>query len=428
MRILLLTQVLPYPPDSGPRIKTYNMVQHLAQRHEVTLVSLVRTEKEAADAERLRGLCADVHTVPLRRSRARDVYHLARSFVADLPFIIARDHSAELHQLLRNLTARTQFDAIHVDQLNMVQFAFGLPVPRIVLDQHNAVWTIPQRMADHLRLGPKRLFLEIEARRLRRYEAEVCARVDAVLAVSEQDRWALNLAAEEHGVGQAREMAIVPIAIDTHTERAIPREPNPRRILSLATMFWPPNVEGVMWFAHEVYPLVQAQVPDVQFSIVGARPPHHVRQLAEADPSIEVTGYVDDPRPYIASSAALIVPVHAGGGMRVKILEALARGIPIVSTTIGYEGIDLVPGEHLLVGDTPEQFAAALVRLLQSPAQGAALAAAGRQLVEQQYEWRVVYRAVDRLYERLCSVESDSRAAASRQMDTHHDTPLYDRA
>ena len=402
MRVLLLTQILPYPPDSGPRVKTYNLIQHLARHHEITLVSLVRSDEEAARAEALRGLCADVHTVRLARSRLRDAYHLARSFRDQSSFIIARDECLQLRHLLTDLTRHKHFDIVHADQLNMAQFALDLPCGARVLDQHNAVWTIVQRMAQRYPVGPQRLFLEYEAQRLRRYEANICRRFDAVLTVSEPDRWALEVAAEAEGIRYPDGLFdVVPIAVDTDQLQVVPRAGEAPNILSMATMFWPPNVDGVLWFAREIYPLIKAKLPQASFTIVGARPPASVRRLAEQDNSIAVTGYVDDPQPYLASSAALIVPVRAGGGIRVKILEALARGIPVVSTTVGYEGIDVTPGDHLLVGDTPETFAAELMRLLESPALGRALAAAGRDLVERSYDWRVVNCRVDELYNRL---------------------------
>lgn len=395
MRILMLTLVAPFPPDSGPKVKTYNLLQYLGRHHEVTLVSLVRSEQERAHAESLRGLCKAVYTVPFKRSRLRDAVHLARSLATGSSFIMSRDASPALRALLADLTSREQFDIIHPDQLNMAQFALGLP-GALVLDEHNAVWTIVARMAQHGPL-PKRLFLDLEARRLRHYEGAICAQFDALLAVSEPDLHFLELAAASAGV-ELPPAEVVPIAVDARSEPPVERVATPRTILSMATMFWPPNVDGVLWFAHEVYPLVKREVPEATFAVVGARPPATVRRLAEDDPSIAVTGFVEDPRPYLEQTAALIVPVRAGGGMRVKILEALARGLPIVSTTIGYEGIKLTPDEHLLVGDTPADFAAALVRVLRDPALGRSLAAAGRRVAEEVYDWRVVNPAVEAAY------------------------------
>lgn len=412
MRILMLTLVAPFPPDSGPKVKTYNLLQYLGRHHEVTLISLVRSEQERAHAESLRGLCREVYTVPFKRSRLRDARHLAASLLRGTSFIMSRDESPELRRLLAELTAREQFAIIHPDQLNMAQFAVDLPGAR-VLDEHNAVWTIVARMAANERSLPKRIFLDLEARRLRRYEGAICARFDALLAVSEPDLRFLQQAAADAGASLPP-AEVVPIAVDARAEPPVPRADSPRTILSMATMFWPPNVEGVLWFAREVYPLVKAQVPEASFAVVGARPPVAVRRLAEADPSIQVTGYVEDPRPYLEQTAALIVPLWSGGGMRVKILEAMARGLPIVSTTIGYEGIDLTPGEHLLVGDTPATFADALVRLLRDPELGRRMAAAGRRLAEEAYDWRVVNPAVEGAYEAaLASAEARGALAGA---------------
>jgi glycosyltransferase involved in cell wall biosynthesis len=277
----------------------------------------------------------------------------------------------------------------------MAPFAVDLSGGARIVDQHNAVWTIVARMAARSHLI-QRIGLQIEARRLRRAEARLCARFDGMLTVSEPDYAFLRLAADEAGV-TLPPTRIVPIAIDTREEAFVHRNTQPDTILSMATMFWPPNVDGVIWFVREVWPLVKQALPNARVALVGARPPAAVQRLA-ADPAIEVPGYVADPRPYFARTAALIVPVHAGGGMRVKILEALARGLPIVSTTIGYEGIDVVPGRHLLVGDDPATFAGALIQLFRNPELGRQLADQGRQLAVERYDWRVVCPAIDQLY------------------------------
>ncbi len=401
MNVLLLTQIVPYPPDSGPKIKTYHLLRYLAARHRITLVCFTRNPQEERDAAELRAICAEVHTVHLQRSRARDGLALLASLTRRRPWLMERDDIGAMHALLARLVreasaAGRPFDLVHADQLNMAMFADRLPLPRL-LDQHNAVWTIFKRLAQQKR-GPARLFLEREWRLLKRYEGDVCRRFEAVTAVSDEDRRALFEA-----IGAEREMPVIPIAVDATAERPIPRTEGARGILSLATMMWPPNVDGVMWYAESIHPLVTREVADARFFVVGQRPVAEVRALPERDPSIEVTGYVPDPTPYIANSACLIVPLRSGGGMRVKILEALARGIPIVSTTIGYEGIDLVPGKHLLVADTPEAFAAAVVRLLRDPSAGAALAEAGRARLLEKYDWTAVCPAMDAVYERLAA-------------------------
>ena len=399
MNILLLTQIVPYPPDSGPKVKTYHLLRHLAAHHRITLVAFTRNPQEEQDAAALRSICAAVHTVHLDRSRVRDALALGQSLISRRPWLMVRDDLPAMHTFLAKLVAQAEasgqpFDLVHADQLNMAMFADRLPLPRL-LDQHNAVWTIFKRMAQQEH-GAARLFLEREWRLLKRYEGDVCKRFEAVTAVSDEDRVALFDA-----IGAERDMPVIPIAVDADAEQIIPRSEGANGILSLATMMWPPNVDGVMWFARAIYPLIRQGVPETSFYVVGQRPVAEVRALPESEPTIKVTGYVADPKPYISSSACLIVPLRSGGGMRVKILEALARGIPIVSTTIGYEGIDLLPGKHLLVADTPEAFAAAVTELIRNPALGAQLAEAGRRRLMERYDWKAVYPAMEAVYDRI---------------------------
>lgn len=391
MRVLLLTLVVPNPPDSGPRIKTHYLLRYLAQHHRVTLVSFVRSEAEEAAARALEPLCEAIYTVPIHRSRVRDIGYFVSSLASDRPFLMLRDESRAMRKLLRELLARETFDLAHADQLNMVPFAFATGLP-VVLDQHNAVWTIFARLARQER-GIKRLLLEWEWRRLRAYEGRVCREASAVMSVSAEDRTALLLA------GAVEPIPVIPIAVDVAGIQPVARRPDAQGMLSMATMYWPPNIDSVMWFAREVLPLIRQSAPDAPLFIVGARPPAEVQELG-SDPRIKVTGYVDDPTPYLESSALLIVPLRAGGGMRVKILEALARGIPVVSTTIGAEGIDVASGEHLIIADEPAAFAEAVVRLLGDRAFGDQLAEAGRRHALTRYDWRSVCPAVEPVYER----------------------------
>jgi glycosyltransferase involved in cell wall biosynthesis len=394
MRILLLTQVVPYPPDSGPKIKTYHVLRYLAQGHEVHLISFVRSEAEAASLETLRSSCASATGVPLKRSRVKDVAYLLRSLVAGRPFLVERDDLAAMRQVVRDRLDGGSFDAVHADQLTMGQFAVDLPVPLRVLDEHNAVWTIVRRSAQR-ELGPRRVVAELEWRKLRAYEGALCRRFDHVTVVSTDDQAALEQAA-----GAPIPATVVPIAIDTDELRFVARGEDARHVLSVATMFYPPNVEGVYWFATEIFQLIRRAVPDAQFYIVGSRPPERITRLGVEGSGIVVTGYVPNLETLISQSRVLVVPVHSGSGMRVKILEAFARGIPIVSTTVGVEGIDARPGEHLLVADDPEGFAQAVVQLLQDRALANRVAQAGRALVEARYDWRAALRGLDNVYAR----------------------------
>ncbi len=412
MRILLLTQVVPYPPDSGPKIKTYNVLRYLAERHAVHLVSFVRTPEEEANAEALRRFCADVATVPLRRSRVRDAGYLLRSLVTGRPFLVERDGSKEMRDAVWGMIRLHDFDAVHADQLSMAQFAVDLPVSTRVLDEHNAVWTIVRRSARNEGLGPMRLAMELEWRKLRAYEGKLCREFDLVTVVSVQDYLALAEAAQSIFATK-----VIPIAVDCQEMAFQPRTAEARELLSLATMFYPPNVEGVRWFATEVFPVVRQRVGDARLNVVGSRPPEEIKRLEQPDSGVVVTGYVPDLEPILRRCGVMVVPVRSGSGMRVKILEAFARGIPVVSTSIGVEGIDARPGEHLLVADTPEEFAEAVVQVLREPARAARLARAARELVEGRYDWRAALHGLDEVY-RSGGAPTEARAGGAAGVPT----------
>ena len=240
---------------------------------------------------------------------------------------------------------------------------------------------------------------------------------DAILTVTEEDRGHLLALLESGDMGreaasgiqpstfndQPSKITVIPICVDPEQVAVVPRQSDgPPTILHLGTMFWPPNVAGVLWFASEVLPLVHAAVPEARFVVVGKNPPAEVQALA-SDPRIEVTGYAPDATPYLAAADAFVVPLHAGGGMRVKILDAWLWGLPIVSTPIGAEGIDLRDGENILIADGEAAFAAATVRLLTDPALNARVRSAGRAWVEATYAWQTVYRRVDEVYSRFAS-------------------------
>lgn len=402
MRILVLTQVVPYPLDSGPKIKTYHVLRYLAQRHELVLLSFVRSAADEASARALSGLCAGIATVPMRRQALRDAAYLTRSLVTGRPFLVERDDRRAMHEAAQSLVDQHAVEAVHADQLTMAQFAVNLPLPLRVLDEHNAVWTIVRRAARQQRWHPRRVLAELEWRKLRSYEGEMCRRFDRVTVVSDADRIALEQAAQTR-----LRIASIPIAIDTHALPFRERTSAAQHILSVATMFYPPNIEGVHWFATKVFPHVRDAFPKALLHVVGSRPPQGITRLARPTNGIVVKGYVADLEPLLTRSAVLIVPVHSGSGMRVKILEAFARGVPVVSTRVGVEGIDAQPGQHLLVADEPREFAQRVIELLRDPAAAARLARSARELVVTRYEWRVALSSLDEVY--ACKSSSSSR-------------------
>jgi glycosyltransferase involved in cell wall biosynthesis len=216
------------------------------------------------------------------------------------------------------------------------------------------------------------------------YEGRLGRRFDCLLAVSEKDKQALETA-----MGRPRPVHVVPIGIDTEAVSEIEPPEDSQSVLHMGTMFWPPNAEGVDWFIRRVMPLVRTAQPGATLEVIGAGPPRHIRRLAGTGTGVTVHGYVENPDPYLARTAVAVVPLLAGGGVRVKILELLARGLPVVSTRIGCEGLTLQHERHLLIADEPQRFAEAVLRLLKDRHLSRSLGRNGRAAVEQLYDYRI---------------------------------------
>lgn len=413
-RILVLTELLPYPLVSGAKIRGYYVLRHLSARHEVTLVSFVRADDRPEDVAHLETFVDEVHTVPMRRSWPRNARAVLVSLVTGRPAIIAREEIGAMRRKVMDLLSSGQFDVVHSDQIPTAQYGLLWPGmnARRILDQHNATFQIIDRLAQREPNRLKRLLLQREARAFARYEIDVCQRFDHVTFVSGEDRKVLlelmqRLPKGRRGQTNERpeqplngRTSVIPICVDTTAVQAVPPVPAPYRVTHVGTMFWPPNVEGLEWFWGKVWPQVQSQAPEARLTLIGKNPPDHVRAWGQKE-NVDVLGYVEDLKPYLAETAVFIVPLHAAGGMRVKIVDAWCWGLPIVSTSIGAEGIAFHAGDSILVADTAEGFAQAVMQVFGDGQLQARLRVRGRTWAEERYDWRQVYQAWDAVYDRL---------------------------
>jgi glycosyltransferase involved in cell wall biosynthesis len=417
MRILVLTQIVPYPPDSGPKVKTWNVLRHMAASgHQIILASFVRAEEEPHLAS-LNQVCEQVHGVAMRRSRIADVYYLLRSQLTRRPFLIERDDLRQMRRIVDRIVQDEAVDCVYADQLTMTQFGSGFlgtklqarralsgerKRPMLIYDSHNADWMTVERMVEAVPWVFRPL-IRLEARRVKRYIAGIVQDFDHTFAVTEVDRQLMLGAVAERSNGLKRDVSqkitVFPITVDTSRLQPVRRQNSGFDILTLGTLHYPPNADGIRWFAREVFPLVRREVPQAHLTIVGKNPPADFVQLMKDEPEhVMVTGYVPELEPYYENSRLVVIPVRAGSGMRVRILEAFALGMPVVTTTVGLEGIDATPGEHVLVEDTAPGFASAVVKLLKDKGLADQLAERGRRLAESRYDWQV---ALDQLDEEL---------------------------
>ena len=386
-RVLFLAHLLPYPLDGGAKIKSYYTLRKLAEKYEVTLLAFVRSEDEKKHVMPLRDLCAGgIETVVIHRSKIKNVVDAARLLPGRKPFIVGRDHVGAMAKAVRTRLGGRRYDAIHIDHLQMAQYVLPHRTPaKLILDHHNVESQIIERLGETTPSKAMRWYANKEAPKLERYELEVCQAVDRVLVVSNEDASTLRRLAPG-----LKNLTVVPIGVDGEYFQPIPRFSDPKTLLSIGTMYWPPNVESIAWFYASVYPQVKAAVPDVQLSIVGAEPDDKILRMAREDKSVSVPGYVEDVRTTTSDCAAFIVPLRSGSGMRVKILNAMAMALPVVSTTVGAEGIAATHKKDILIANTPDEFAKACIDLLNDPDKGTEIGLAARKLMEENYTWEAV--------------------------------------
>jgi sugar transferase (PEP-CTERM/EpsH1 system associated) len=397
MRILFITDYLPYPLISGDRIRNYNLIRHIARQHQVSLVGFLQTPDEAGGVSHMQEFCHRVEVVDLRRRRklAR-VPGLLRYVLAGIPFDFEFLHSEVLADRIRHLAASLDFDIVQIEQTRMALYLEALPTDtnsKHILVFHNIAARQYDRIS-HIALTPtKRMRAWLHGRMLRRWEPRYAERFDRCITVSEVDR-RLLLSANPH-----LQVDVVPNGVDTQIYQPLLLEGVQPALLLIGNMSYAPCADGALWFCSQILPLIRRELSEVKVWVVGISPPPEVVRLS--GDGVHVTGRVEDVVPYYRRSTVSVVPLRAGGGTRLKILEAMALGRPVVSTSIGCEGLDVVDGQHLLIADHPKQFAEKTVRLLTDRALYQRIVAEARQLAVARYDWGVIAEQLLDVYSRV---------------------------
>jgi len=378
MRILFLSTWFPFPPDNGSKIRVYHLLRALGQRHEVTLLSFAWDTAQPQATAAL-PFCKTIHTLPCdpfqRSAFAQATRYLALAPVVTRPL-------PEMRRLVTDALAHTTFDAVIASTEVMATYALQVPsTTRKILEDHNS---FSRMMEDRYRAAThplQRLNHWVSWQKTRRYEAALFRNFDHLVMVSAEDRCACERLPGHHTL-----VAVIPNGVDCAHHRPGLAEVRPHTLIYNGALTYSANYDAMRYFLVDIYPRIQQQVPDVTLSITGSTKGVDLDGL-RLDESVHLTGYVDDIRLPVAGSAVCVVPLRQGGGTRLKILEAMALGTPVVATSKGAEGLDVVDGEHLLIADDPAAFAEAVVRLLRDPALRARLAQNARALVEAHYDW-----------------------------------------
>ena len=403
MKLLWLSHFIPYPPRGGARQRSFNLIRHISRKYETHLLALnMQNESRARVAEftsELKKHCAEVEIwdLPYAWRGARWWMQLALSPFYQHPYGCRALWSPELGRRWAAVLDKHPEALIHFDSIDLALYLPPAAQHRKVLNHHNCESAMAERRAQMEPNPLKKAYLWQQARKLRRLEETLCHQFDVNLTVSELDKQTLlarNPRAHCH---------VVENGTDTDYFRPSEAPPEANTIVFAGGLSWYPNVSGIQYFARDIWPLLKKQCPGIRWYLAGRSPAESVIRVAKSDPDIELIPDPEDIRPWIGKGAVFICPIIDGGGTRLKILDALAMGKAVVSTSIGIEGLDARPDVGVLVADKPQDFATEVARALANNELRQQLGRNGRALVERLYSWTVIGNHLDKAYIRALS-------------------------
>lgn len=391
MRVLIVDEEIPWPLNTGKRLRTFNLIQRLQKKHHITYLCYGETGSSLPD-------CPNVELVsipsPVLEQRGVRFYTaLLANLMSGNPYIVDRHFSRLFANKAIQLASSGKFDLIHCEWTPYTENVISLldKYPS-VLSAHNVEAQIWERYHKAETNLLKKAYINIQWRKLRRYEEKSARRYTMVTTVSAPDQ---QVFINKYGCSN---VTVVPNGVDQNYFSPLNRPQKPSSMVFTGSMDWRPNQDGVRYFIEEIFPLIRRNIPEATFTVVGRKPPQWLIDMAGRSAGVVVTGTVDDVRPYIAESTLYVVPLRVGGGSRLKILEAMSMSRIVLSTTVGAEGLDVADGKNILLSDTPKDFADKACTILGNPGAYQGYAISGRELIMERYTWDAISDVMDSVW------------------------------
>lgn len=394
--ILLVAPSWPHPPAWGFATRVYNLAKQLSTRHHVTLLAYGAGDVTAA-TNAAGPIFESVQFVPHPSATRSKRRAQVTSLLSSRSYHVGGLRSASMEAAFERLVSERSFDLVQVESSQMALSQSVSEIP-LVLDEHNIEYQLLRRLAEVESSPDRKAFGYLEAAKVRREEVQAWRHCDGVVFTSEADLGVMRAAFP------VKPACVVPNGVDDEYFSPADDEPEPSTVVFTGSINYRPNTDAVAYFIREVMPRLLRLKPSAKFVVVGQGPPDSLLRMAGAN--VEFTGGVTDVRPYVSRAAVVIAPLRVGSGTRLKILEALAMGKPVVTTTIGCEGLGVVDGEHLTVADDPQPFAEAVARLMSNRKLAKELGRSGRELIEREYSWSVVVQQLERFHTQLIRKET----------------------
>ncbi|MHA1251120.1 MAG: glycosyltransferase family 4 protein [Candidatus Helarchaeota archaeon] len=398
MRILILTPQLPFPPDNGAKIREFYLLKHLSDKYNITLFSFIKSSKEINFVQKLEKYCNRVETVVIKRHSK--LYHLPGIFWYLIRFEPPENKfffSKEMQRKIMRIIKKEHFDIVQIEHSIMapyVKIFDGLNHLKMILTLHNVesarFYTLFKAEKDKT----KKIQFLLNWIFMKKWEAIFAEKFNRCIVTSENESKRL------YRLNPRLNISIIPNGIEVDEIKFTPANTNKNSILFIGTMNYEPNVDAVLYFYKKIFPFIKREIQDVKFFIVGKDPPSKIEKLGEKD-GVIVTGYVNDIQSYYEQCDVSVVPLRSGGGTRLKILESMAFGRPVISTSFGCEGLDVKSGVNIIIANKTEEFIVNIIRLLKNKKLRNTLALNARKLVEEKYNYRNIAGTLGRVYQEL---------------------------
>ncbi|TKW76952.1 MAG: glycosyltransferase [Bradyrhizobium icense] len=411
LNILYVSQMPASPPRFGAQARIHGLMTELARHHDLTAVMLVDDEFDIDECRRaMQAYCREVVLIrnPYGRDGLAKRLLQLRSLASTKSWNRLRVIVPEMQQTLDRVLRAKRFDIVNLEftflgHCDLRQAPLGERAPCLVVDSHNIDYDLSRQYASGEGHLLRRLYAEVNWRKLKREELGTYRDADGVYlcSVADQQRLLAEIPAQQ--------TTVIPNAADVEFYKPRDSYPQPdgRTLVFFGLMSYMPNIDGAGYFLQEIWPQIAKANPQARCKIIGGSPPASLTSLA--GPRVEFTGFLPDLRPHLAEAAAVVVPLRIGGGTRLKIVEAMAMGKAIVSTSLGAEGIEAVTGRDILIADEPADFAAAVGRLLGEPGLASQIGQSARQLSEQRYAWSAAARALENFFRKVLQARSTAK-------------------
>jgi sugar transferase (PEP-CTERM/EpsH1 system associated) len=395
MKILYISPFLPYPPDDGDKIRMFNLIKRISRQHEISIIALIKSPQETRSVPELKKYCAHVETVVEQNlSRPMKLKALFQGLISKEPLESRLILSGQILNKIRELTTQDCYDIVQIEHTFMapsIKAVAGSCHAKTIIVIHNIGFIQYSRLVKTEKRFLSRIRTYANYKMLRKWEIQLLEKFDKCMTVS-----GLNKAIIQ-SINPNLDIAVIENGVDIEHYRPLPRNSHSQNLLFVGLMSYDANHDAVLYFYRKVFPLIESRMPGCRFFIVGKGPRREIRNLARAN-NVVVTGYVNDVSPYYQESDIFVVPLRSGGGTRLKILEAMALGRPVISTSVGCEGLDVVDGQHLLIANDPKLFAEKTVQLIKDKVLWERLVQNARALVENRYSWATIAEQLLNVY------------------------------